>query len=265
MVVLVTSILQKRISRRKLGRVADFCPICRRFEGAELFDVRCGISLEHALDAAKSIELLRRCECCEIELPAHADEYKDFSTDPTQHVDSLLAQTNPLAKSRWAERLRLEARNTAGNLNAGERRTLIAEPIFALERRYQMSDCAGDIGVASRAFYLLSVICLLLGGGIWLNSGSPWLMGVFGVGVLACPAVGFRLSRGDRGRFVRQELQPILARCLRPVRPTAAELESIINELKLDGVQLATLIEPDSLAADIATYRADSASLAQAA
>ena len=59
------------------------------------------------------------------------------------------------------------------------------------------------------------------------------------------------------GRFMRREVLPVLAKCLRPLQPTPGELQAVMAELKTLRHKMATKLTLPELVAQIAGPRGD--------
>jgi hypothetical protein len=235
--------------RVPLGRVADFCPICRRFEAARLIDVRLARGLEHRSGGGRSVEHVRVCEVCETEVPASEDDYAATDAPPDMGVEDLLRHSQPDAAGRWAERLALENRLRAGAASAEDRRTLIAEPFFALDRILRIRGCTGEIGALARGVFGVLTLLTFFGVMRWVPEGDLVWAGPVVALVLAGIAAGAVVTQRRAPRaYVRKHLEPNLVKALTPIRPRPDELASVYAELKGDRVLLTRYVDAPALA-----------------
>jgi hypothetical protein len=241
-----------RHHRVRVGRVADFCPICRRFEGAALLDVRAIRPLARLWGGGKSVEHVRKCEACGTELPAHLDDYAGTKGGDHLDIESLLGLSQPDVSARWGERLALEEKAMEGQASDPERRTLIAEPFFALDRKLQLRQCEGKVGVGTWCLRLTSLFLLFTGVALGFKTGSIELAAAMGAATIAFWIAAVAAARRAPRAYVRSVIQPSLIRALAPIRPRPEELESVCTELKLDGMELARRVDLSGLVGSLA-------------
>lgn len=231
-----------------VGRAADFCPICRQVRAFTIrkeYRVRVSIGV-HAFipivqeQDAKAVGYDRVCETCNLDLPVGQWNYLTLADRNPLTLEDLVRRTNPQLRERVAVRLAVEDRVLRGSLNPDERRTLLAEPFLLLEDR--LRGLHGERpGIMERLIFPAAWPAALLG---LLFSGMlpPALQSpvqaigglVFGVSALACVLFGFaRMNRKARmNQVLRLEVRPLLGRALKPLAPDAAELTSVLSELR---------------------------------
>lgn len=236
----------KKTVVRKLGYVADFCPICRQIRTYQLS--RIGLA-SHIYGASfgkgKLVGHQIKCLQCGTELQTEASLYKDVQAKlpDMQHVD-LTASTFPNIRRHYAERLSLEdkvARRPA-DLDAQTRAALIKEPFNLLapvvEKRFSSTHIDRAVGVA----LLLTIVGVVLVANVF-NIFFPQageyqanaILVTLGIGIVAIAVQGFKSS----GRYMRKEIYPKIARSLRPLKPGQAEFEAVFAELKRMDLKLA--------------------------
>src|SRR5882724_7151949 len=108
-----------KILRRKLGRVADFCPICRTITACELKSVSKASHLYYiTIGGGDLIGHETNCESCGIQLSTKMEKYADVEKDAGCELPKLVTRTYPDITSEIGERLLVEDRLKSGGLTA---------------------------------------------------------------------------------------------------------------------------------------------------
>jgi len=121
-----------KIRRKKLGWVADYCPICHEFRPFAIHRVGEARHIYYvAFGQGKLLGHEIRCESCGITLDAELQEYRTISRDALGSADELAEETTPDLKERYAERLEAErsARSPGGKPDL--RIQFLLEPFFS--------------------------------------------------------------------------------------------------------------------------------------
>ncbi|WP_457423800.1 hypothetical protein [Roseateles sp. P5_E7] len=230
----------KKIVRRKLGHVADFCPICRTTRAFKL--VRVGSAGHVYYISSGEGELLgheRACTECGTTLRADPSTYASVAKARTP-LPELIAQTYPSIQDALSERFALESRVAVDlhSLSVDERGALIREPFMVLsgkvEERFSTTHIDKEMALAIvAALVLLIVGPASLHGLMPGEEGSLFLIfGILGLGLVVWQ--GIQSGR----RFMQKAVLPLLARALHPLRPTEAELDSMCSALRVHGHKL---------------------------
>ena len=235
-------------AHRMLGRVADFCPLCRGFQPFRLLRVE---SIRHfyALPLGGRVDLGRSkvCESCNLLTPATPDTYRAISDDQYADLDALIVETNPEIRRNWASRLILEDRIKARKLLPGERSTLLREPYDMATEVLERRNVEGQLDVPSNlgclATFLLPVGCLLALPLVWNASGDSIEMATVAVGGV-CVAFTFLAILTDARRHARRAIVPKLVAALRPLDPSAEEIDQIHESLRRSRSPLAEVVKP---------------------
>jgi hypothetical protein len=238
-------------SYRTLGRVADFCPLCRGIRPFRLLQVD---SIRHfysiPLGGRTSIGQSRVCETCQLVGPAPSDGYRALSNDPDADLDTLIAETNPEIRRNYASRLILEERIAARKLTAGERSTLLREPFEMAGAVLARRDAVGNLDLPSHLGCLgslfLPVACLLILPLVWKTSGDSIELAAIAVGG-CCLAFTFLAIVTDARRLARRVIVPRLVACLRPLDPSAEEIDEILESMRRARSPLAEVVSPRDL------------------
>ncbi|WP_416762629.1 hypothetical protein ACNI65_09580 [Roseateles sp. So40a] len=225
----------KKIVYRRLGYVADFCPICR---DKRVFELKRVGSAGHVyyISAGQGelvgYELI--CQDCRTSLQTDPGIYASFAKLPAP-VEELVRTTFPNIDEVMADRLALEERirREPSSLSADERRALIRHPFLLLspkvDRRFASTHVDRWVGLSLVGALLLMMIGPALTHVVAPDEAelSMLLFIVLGVALVVWQVAA------SKTRFMEREIIPVLAKSLHPLRPTEAELREVMSELKL--------------------------------
>lgn len=224
----------KKLVYRKVGHVADFCPICRKPSSFEL--QRVGSAGHIYYISAGEGELVgheRRCSVCSTTFHAQPSVYASVSKTAAPLPD-LIAKTFPNLHVLLKERLALEQRvqSQPATLSRDERHALIRNPFLLLspkvEKRYAATHLDLEIGLS----FLAAVLLLIFGASaVRVVAPDHAEQSALVFAVLGILLVGWQFVQSGR-RFMRREIVPVLAKSLAPLKPTRAELQTVSNELR---------------------------------
>lgn len=245
----------ERKTEKPIGYAADFCSMCREVRGFRIF--RLG-SASHvyglSLGGGKLVGYSARCESCKYDMQVDATQYQSLAKSRDLSLAELERQTFPGLRQAYAERIKLEEALPKGALDlpAELRRDLIREPFTNLaplvEERYSGSSHFDLHGTLA----LFGAILVPIGlGMIAASSGDQDLKSALGTAALITFCLGllvtFALVFTEARRFVKRKVLPRIARTLRSLNPSRAELEECIVQLRTIGLKLAKTIDPDDL------------------
>lgn len=240
----------KKIVNRKLGFVGDFCPICR---GPRAFELRRIGSASHvyyiSFGEGELVGYERVCQDCGTALQAEPGTYASISK-VCAPVPELVKQTFPTMSEALQERLALEERvqHAPALLSQEERRALIRSPFVLLspkvEKRFSSSTHVDkEVGMSLLAALLLLMFGPALAAAVAPDSSDIAVLMSLAIGVVL---VGWQMALSGR-RFMRRQVVPVLARALRPLRPTEEELKTALSELKQLRNKMGTKLELSDL------------------
>jgi hypothetical protein len=244
----------KKAVSRKIGYVADFCPICRDIRGFQLN--RLGMS-GHLYGAALGEGALighhKKCLTCMSELPTDASIYKDVLTGPPNAaLPELVAATFPKIRDHYSERLAAEERLLNGSVEVepDTRSTMIKEPFFLLsptvEKRFGAVHIDRQVGISLIVTFLTALVLPNLLEAIFslgFEAKQKIALTILGLGVSAVSIYGFTSG----GRFLRTHIYPKLSLALHPLRPTQTELDNVLAELRRLDLTIARKIKASTL------------------
>ena len=227
----------KKTVYRRLGYVADFCPMCR---AARPFALNRVGSASHVYYLSFGEGALvgheRSCQDCGTAFKAEPSTYTTLSRELLP-LPELQRATFPGLEAAQAPRLALEdrIRHSPALLSGDERRALLREPFLFLsprvERRFAATHIDKETGAAIVAF-----LVLLVAGPVVTRRLPP---GVGGWVLLALVLAGLALVVWQfvvaGRRFMRRQVLPVLAKALGPLQPREAELAAVLAELKQQG------------------------------
>lgn len=215
---------------RRVGWVADFCPICHV---VEVFEVhRHGNTIGHhgfALGKGWLFRFEVTCTGCGWTRVVDPDAYREILREPQGTVLQILAATNPDLPRREARALDLARALRRGPLEPEERRESVAR-VFDAAEMFSTTEKTAQEGALSettrRCYLYLPVLLFLLSIPLLL---SDWLPEGVAFPLLIALAV-LPVGTGIVGwitypyRFTRHVLRPLLVRGLRPLGATATEI-----------------------------------------
>jgi hypothetical protein len=235
-------------ARRDLGRMADFCPLCRGFRPFRLLAVENVRHFYHVpLGGRLAIGHAKLCESCGLSSDADPTTYRAISRDSEIGVDTLIAETNPEIRRNWASRLILEDRIKSRKLTAGERATLLREPFEMADAVLARRGREGRLDLPSRlgclGTLLIPTLCMTLLPMAWNASGDAIEWTAIASGAL-CLGLAFLAITTDGRRHARRDILPRLVTAVRPLDPTPEELDGIFESLRQARAPIAEVLRP---------------------
>lgn len=243
----------KKLVYRKLGHVADFCPICRKPRAFVLRRLGSAGHLYYvSVGQGELVGYERTCARCGVAFNAEPAHYAAVARKPAP-LRELARQTFPHLEVAWRERLDLERqlRQNPRALSADDRKALIRSPFLLLspqvEKRFAATHFDKEVGFAA-----LGALALMFGVPLAIEQITPqW----GGLPLLVGMALGFLLVAVQialaGGRYMRRQIVPLLAQCLRPLQPTQGELQVVMAELKTLRHKMASKLKLPVLMAQI--------------
>lgn len=243
----------KKAVHKKIGYVADFCPICRTPQPFAI--TRVGSAGHLYFVSAGEGQLVgyeRTCQKCRTPLNAEPTTYASLAKRAAP-LDELLRSTFPNLTQALQERLAIEERvqRDPASLEPELRRSLIRNPFVRLspkvEKRFaDATHMDWTVGLA-----LIGAIALIFSAPDLAHKVAPgyhsdllfWSPFVLGIALV----VWQMIASGKR--FMRKEIIPVLAGTLAPLRPTEDEITAVLAELKQLGHKIGSKIKPANLMA----------------
>lgn len=244
----------KKLVRRRIGYVADYCPICR---GLRSFKVKRVGAVPHIyyFSLGREGDLVgytRTCAGCNIDLDARPDLYLGIHPHMLP-PEELAAATNPDWRLVHAERLKLEATFAAdpAALTPQQRAMLLQEPVALLapkaEERFRSSH------FDRRTFGMLLGMVVLVALAAALGNAFPGAKDTLMTGAVLAGIAGVAWQAAQiKHRWFREVIFPTLVPALRPLRPTPQEIEALLRESRRRGEQFGRKLDPARLIAALA-------------
>ena len=235
-------ILGTKTFYRKVGYVADFCPICRSPQPFQIRRIGLASHLYYLpVSQGKLIGYDRTCQQCKTLSTTDFSRYHQALKRSPASLDELIAQTFPTLRTYYSTRLALEQRvqQSALFLSADERHNLICEVFDCLapivQKRFTSVTCDWQTGVA--LLFVIFVFAFLAP--YWHLYLPPDISQVpLRVAIAASLiALIWQLSV-SKFRFMRQKILSRLATALMPLQPTKQEIERVLNELAASNMKI---------------------------
>lgn len=239
----------RKIVRRKLGYVADFCPICRKPATFELQRVGSAGHIYYiSAGQGALVGFEKQCTKCHTSLNAEPTHYTSVA-DKKLAFPALVAQTFPKLHEALKARLDLEEqiRLAPATISPEDRHALIRHPFLLLspkvEQRYAATHLDLEIVLAFVGAIFLMIIGVAVAKKVALDYEGPALLVFIVIGIVM---VGWQLALSGR-RYMRKHIIPVLAGSLKPLKPTSRELQTTIDELKRLGHKMGSKLKATDL------------------
>lgn len=224
----------RKITRKRIGYVVDFCSICRSLQTFELQAVHSSGHVYYiSLGGGALVGYERKCVDCGAAYKAETTTYASLEKRRLS-FDELKRLTLPTVSAATQARLDLEGRIRSGRsqLTPQQRYTLVREPFLILspkvERRFANTHIDAPTGLA-----MIGAVALTFAGG-WVGEhvfpDSAGMVLLIAAGIGAALVVWQFVESGSR--FMRREIIPALAKALDPLQPTLDEIERVLAELQ---------------------------------
>lgn len=226
----------KTFVREHKGTSAGFCPVCRSIRHFSVSrvgytDHLYGIPVGRGKHVADELT----CVQCNAVYGGAPDSIRLLAGDSTTaeaDLKSLGAASGPIA------RMELEGRAQNRAISAEERTALLAEPFWALQYWHDVLVRRGPTDPFSISLTLLTVASIagtLLGAIADVNnpmsSGHDWVVRCGIAAMVLAPACIIRLVLRMRSGSIQPLIRP-LAASLAPLKPTPAEIEGVLEQLR---------------------------------
>jgi hypothetical protein len=231
---------------RMLGRVAEFCPVCRDIQAHWLLRPDPGLQIQIGEPGPSCLVV---CQTCGTPMPSDSKTYSRAERDETLTLEALLQRTSPELARTMAPRLALEAQVAAGLVPPEIRSAMIREALevgatlWAMENwtargpgaraRSVVYGLAASLGISAGMIAAVILwgphVRTMLGWRTATIAGEAWLVMIGLVWVIVMITPWMRRKRGEID--VRRRVRAML----RPLEPTAAEVKAVIADLESLG------------------------------
>lgn len=181
---------------RRIGFVADFCPICRSIQPFELLRVGLARHVYYiTFGSGKLVGHLGRCQSCRCAKSVNATRFTQPAKD-TGFLDRLIEQTFPTIRAFYAERLALEEQilRSPSSLSEEQRATLLLEPFQYLadevekyctsDTRFDKQSALGCLGTIAAVVFLFIVGCVISEGNPLPDWVAMTMLVIFVIGTI---------------------------------------------------------------------------------
>jgi hypothetical protein len=174
----------------------------------------------------------RKCCECAIALDAKPTQYAAIA-DERLPLPKLTAHTFPNLSKAYAPVLALEerVRATPASLSPQERYALIRNPMLLLSPRVEKRYASTHIDLQT-AITFAGVLVAIFAEAAVVSRIAPdhASESLIGMCVLGLVLVGWQIALSNT-RFIRRSIVPVLAKTLRPLKPTESEVQAALAEL----------------------------------
>jgi hypothetical protein len=239
----------KKAVTRRMGYVADFCPVCRGPKAFQLNRVGMASHVYYIpMGEGALIGHDRACNDCGVKLKADPRTYTSIPKKLSD-VDSLRRQTYPRLLEVYAERLRIEdkVRNAPNELTAEERAALIKQPFALLTHVVQRRFSATHLDKECLFAMTGTAVAMLIAGPVTTAVAPEYAPSVL-MTLLAAGSIAtiWLIATGGR-RYIKRKIIPVLSESLRPLQPTLSEINSVLAELRRVGQKLGKKLSAEDL------------------
>lgn len=237
--------------RRRVGRMAGFCPLCRDLRPFRVEEVGLVGHLYYVPLGRKTPHgFVKTCEVCKLALEAGEEDLASADAGRRAEVEELSTQAHPAVAARSAGRLELEGRVRSRSITAQERAALIREPILLASGFYDERVKATQFDARS-SLGCLSTILVPIIVGLAVRAVVPTadeeLKAVLSVIAVVLGLFTLYSLHTDGPRYARRSIVPRLAWALRPLDPSVEELGETFGALSAQGVKLCKAIGPEDV------------------
>jgi hypothetical protein len=250
----MTVIWGKKKVERKLGFVAEFCPICRTPRKFEVS--RVGIASHIYFISVGEGNLAGHVGCCQqcgTIIPVDAGKYETFKEESNIALEALVQNTFPNLYNAYAERLDIEERlKKREPVSLPNREVWLMEPFEYLipdvEARFTNTklDKESNIGCVVTVL-LLMFLC----GGFIVFENSALIRDslIIGMGLVAIIGLIYTIVQImlAPNRYMERNIIPRLSQALSVLNPGKQEIERCLSTLKIKGFRIGKKIKTEKL------------------
>jgi hypothetical protein len=224
----------RSVYRKRIGYVADFCPMCR---GPQAFLMKSVKAYKHVYfvpvgETGSGFE--RVCQGCKITFSGTPKFYKAAKKRPL-NVQDLVQSSFPSLNEVYGDRLRIEdaVRKDPAGLPQDIRAALLRQPFSVVsplvQARFGQQTRFDTHAVLALVFALVGA--LMAGKIAEVAHSDNSEMAFLAVGGLGLAYFVWALF-SEPWRYVKRFITPCLARALSPLQPTETEMTTVLAELK---------------------------------
>jgi len=243
----------RKLVYRKVGYVADFCPMCRKASSFEFKRVgSAGHVYYITAGEGQLVGYERICTTCSTTFNAKQIGYASVAQELLP-LPELIAATFPNLYEVIKERLELEekVRLDPLALPPGDRHALIRSPFLMLSPKVEKRFSATHIDLEVGLSLVGGLVCAFATPAVLRVIAPAYMDQGFLVAIgLWILLVGWQAALSGR-RFMRRQIIPSLAKTLAPLRPTMQELRAVSDEMKQFRHKIGSKLRLDDLVAHL--------------
>ncbi len=242
-----------KIKRKRLGRVAEFCPICRKARAHVIRRIGEASHVYYvSFGQGSLVGHETECETCHLRDGAEIRDYAQVSQNPLSDVDELISETYPNFRESYSDRFAIEAKIAAGTLAGEDRTEALREPFFMLEPMIERNRAEPESSPMGKkvgyftlftglAFVLAVVLAARADQGLTpvMKNVLAALLVLLGAGMLAT----FYFLAARHPWFMKNRIRPQLLSALTPLQPTEEELTETLAFCKQSGLRIGKKIK----------------------
>jgi hypothetical protein len=245
-----------KTTTERLGFVADYCGVCREIRPFELYEQ---VQLTNffafyciPLDQHSTHTNLRACCTCKAVYTTLNSAYANIESR-SESVDVLIEKTYPNIHQVYEKVLTFNRKLVNGEASANDRRAVLRDQFTTISPFLKFNDgiFAKVIAISKGCLFSLMLAVVL---GLVIASRyrkddvgiSVGFLAFLCFGLISIP-IALTVDNRIRRKFLRQQIYPVLATMLRPLRPTLQELSETILQLVDQHPLIRQSIDPKTL------------------
>jgi len=235
--------------------VAEYCPICREPRPFRIHRVgEVGHLYFLSIGDGRLLGHEALCTSCGLVLQVEAQDYRAVVTEEDADLAALEKETAPDLRVRHAARFAIEERVRAGQLTPEERRDLIRDPFHFVNGMVELQKREEKLTPGAR-FLFWGSVGLLLASIPFLAGPDPERHDLIGKALLGVALLGFLVTLWNKATavhtFVRDRIEPMVARSLAPLDPTREELAEALGRLRQMGMLAGKKLDADRIRGEL--------------
>jgi hypothetical protein len=237
---------QKAVTK-KLGRVAQWCPLCQEARACTLREHRTVGHLYYIPLGRGTVQgHTVRCDTCREATPTDLGAYTAMSNDRRASLEQLVDATNPTLPDEIAQRLDAWDRALSGELSEDERLAMIAQPFLdiasSVEARASQLHIDARTGLAVFSLFI-TVPAACIAASVLIKNDRTLLIAIITLLLLLSSPVIY-LAATDVRRFAKRRYRSHLHHRLAQLVPTLDELTEVIFRLRHAGLRVGRIFKP---------------------
>ncbi len=228
--------------KRRLGYVADFCPICRSIQAHQVDRLGMAGHIYYIpFGEGKLVGYHGTCCTCSLLTNADPNLHSKVSKTLMPNLQDLIQESFPNIETHYAQRLDIEQnlKQLPRSLPDELRQALLEEPFRLIAPMLDIGDGMYYFDRNSLIGAVMTMVTLMFVSVL----GAAGLFIFLGSLCYTC----FELFFQRRRKYLKRTLIPMLAQTLRPLNPTLDELRSCLNQLAIARKRLGLKLKPEVL------------------